>query len=168
MNCLLSALDQVRMPTVMLWPNIDAGADHISKAIRVFRDQRSPDWLRIVTNLTPEDYLRTLATTACAVGNSSSFVRDAGYFGTPVVLVGDRQAGRERGVHVTDVPPLQAAVVAALRAQLANGRYEPAVLYGDGCVSERIASSLATLRPYVQKRLSFVSTAGEGLAAKAA
>ena len=31
--------------SILLWPNIDAGADHISKAIRVYRDQRKPAWL---------------------------------------------------------------------------------------------------------------------------
>ena len=101
----LSALESVRLPTVMLWPNIDAGSDRISKSIRVFRDRVSPDWLRTITNLPPEDYLRLLAKASSAVGNSSSFVRDAGYFGTPVVLVGDRQEGRETDVHVIPVEP---------------------------------------------------------------
>ena len=98
----MSALDSIGMQTLLLWPNIDAGSDHISKVIRVFRTQErpKPPWLRTLTNLTPENYLKVLATTACAVGNSSSFVRDAGYFGTPVVLVGNRQNGRETDEHV--------------------------------------------------------------------
>ncbi len=58
-------------------------------------------WLRTLTNLAPEHYLKVLANAACAVGNSSSFVRDASFFGTPVVLVGNRQNcsgdGRPRG-----------------------------------------------------------------------
>ena len=37
----LTALGSVRLPTVMLWPNIDAGSDRISKSIRVFRDRVS-------------------------------------------------------------------------------------------------------------------------------
>ncbi len=90
---ILDALSRVRTQTIMLWPNIDAGADHISKAIRLFRDREAPNWLRTITNLTPEQYLNLLAHVSCAVGNSSSFVRDAGYFGTPVVFVGDRQEG---------------------------------------------------------------------------
>src|SRR5579885_2795965 len=104
MRELLLALEAVHMPTLLLWPNIDAGSDQISKAIRVFRDQSAPDWLRTVTNLKPDDYLRVLMSAACAIGNSSSFVRDASYFGTPVVLLGDRQEGRETDLHVTRVP----------------------------------------------------------------
>jgi UDP-N-acetylglucosamine 2-epimerase len=152
----LRALEKERMPTILLWPNIDAGSDHISKAIRVFRDQSAPDWLRTITNLNPENYLRVLSRAACAVGNSSSFVRDAGYFGTPVVLVGGRQEGREVGPHVTPVVPREADITAALRAQRAHGRYEPCTLYGDGYVADRIAESLATLTPYKQKHLHYI------------
>ena len=64
-----------------------------------------------------------LANTACAVGNSSSFVRDAGYFGTPVVLVGNRQNGRETDEHVTRVPVDKEAIAAAIKKQLDHGRY---------------------------------------------
>ena len=156
MEELLAALGQLHAQTVLLWPNIDAGSDHISKAIRIFREHVKPEWLHLLTNLTPEDYLKVLSNTACAIGNSSSFVRDAGYFGTPIVLVGNRQEGREADVHVTQVPPVCTEISAAIRAQLAHGRYAPSSLYGDGYVSERIAESLVTLKPYVQKRLHYI------------
>lgn len=155
MHQLLESLNELRMPTVLLWPNIDAGADHISKAIRLFRDRCAPGWLRTLTNLTPEDYLKVLANTACAIGNSSSFVRDAGFLGTPVVLVGNRQDGREMDVHVMRVPAVAADIVEAAIAQLRHGRYAPSTLYGDGQVSERIAEVIATLKPYTQKRLAY-------------
>jgi len=156
MEQILEALRQLSMPTVLLWPNIDAGSDHVTKAIRVFRDHVRPDWLRTLINLSPEHYLKILGTTACAIGNSSSFVRDASYFGTPVVLVGNRQEGRETDVHVQRVPPLAPDVVACVRAQLARGRYDVSTLYGDGHVAERIARGVAGLEIYVQKRLDYV------------
>jgi UDP-hydrolysing UDP-N-acetyl-D-glucosamine 2-epimerase len=156
MEALLDAVFAIRRPTVLLWPNIDAGSDHIGKAIRQYRDQRKPDWLRTLTNLSPENYLKVLSNTACAIGNSSSFVRDAGYFGTPVVLVGHRQEGREHDVHVTPVNPIAADVEAAIRAQLEHGRYAPSTLYGDGNVSQRIAEGIAGLVPYSQKRLHYI------------
>ena len=156
MEALLEALDRLRKPAILLWPNIDAGADHISKAIRVFRVGIEPDWLRTLTNLTPENYLKVLAGAACAIGNSSSFVRDAGYFGTPVVLPGNRQDGREADVHVTRTAPSADRIYDAVIAQLRHGRYAPSTLYGDGFVSERIARALGKLEPYVQKRLHYI------------
>jgi UDP-hydrolysing UDP-N-acetyl-D-glucosamine 2-epimerase len=164
MEEMLKALDRLAMPTVLLWPNIDAGADHISKAIRVFRTEHKVAWLRAITNLTPENYLRVLAATSCAIGNSSSFVRDAGYFGTPVALVGNRQEGRETDRHVAPVEPVAENIAEVVREQLRHGRYKPSTLYGDGYVSERIAGALVSLRPYVQKRLHF-ATEGQRLAA---
>jgi UDP-hydrolysing UDP-N-acetyl-D-glucosamine 2-epimerase len=157
MEEMLVALDRIAMPTLLLWPNIDAGADHISKAIRVYRTQHNPDWLRTITNLTPENYLRVLAATSCAIGNSSSFVRDAGYFGTPVALVGNRQEGRETDLHVTQVEPEAGRIAEVIQRQLRHGRYAPSSLYGDGIVSGRIAKAIAQLNPYIQKRLHFVA-----------
>jgi UDP-hydrolysing UDP-N-acetyl-D-glucosamine 2-epimerase len=156
MGELLSALDTVREQTILLWPNIDAGADRISKEIRVFRDQVAPDWLRTLTNCSPEDYLQVLASAACAVGNSSSFVRDAGYFGTPVVLVGDRQEGRECDIHVVKADSQADAIAQAVTEQLERGTYPASTLYGDGFVAKRVADALATLTPYVQKRLHYI------------
>jgi UDP-hydrolysing UDP-N-acetyl-D-glucosamine 2-epimerase len=153
---ILEALRRIAMPTVLLWPNIDAGSDHVTKAIRVFRDQERPTWLRTLINLPPEVYLKVLAGAACAVGNSSSFVRDASYFGTPVALVGNRQDGRETDVHVVRVIPSADRVAECVRAQLKHGRYAPSTLYGDGHVSGRISAAIAHLNPYIQKRLFYI------------
>jgi UDP-hydrolysing UDP-N-acetyl-D-glucosamine 2-epimerase len=156
MDNLLNALEDLRMPTVLLWPNIDAGSDHISRAIRAFRDRLQPDWLRTITNLSLENYLKVLANSSCAVGNSSSFIRDASFLGTPVVMVGRRQEGREMDENVICVPPVTQEITAAVRAQLAHGHFKTSTLYGDGYVSERIADSLVLLEPYVQKRLHYI------------
>jgi UDP-hydrolysing UDP-N-acetyl-D-glucosamine 2-epimerase len=159
MHAVMSALQGVAMPTLILWPNIDAGSDVISKIIREARADHGANFFRTLTNLTPEDYLRVLRATACAVGNSSSFVRDAGYFGTPVTLVGNRQNHREHDHHVVHAEPTAERVEHVLRQQLAHGRYAPSTLYGDGHVAARIAHALATLQPYVQKHLSYVQSA---------
>nr|MBA3845226.1 UDP-N-acetylglucosamine 2-epimerase (hydrolyzing) [Planctomycetota bacterium] len=136
MEQLLHALDELAMPTLMLWPNIDAGSDHIAKMIRAFRERHRPQWLRLITNLAPEDFQRALSATVCAVGNSSSFVRDAGHFGTPVVLVGARQNGREHDVNAIHADPIAGEIAAQIRKQLEHGRYPASTLYGDGYVSE--------------------------------
>lgn len=153
----LTALNQLRFPTVMLWPNIDAGSDHISKTLRVFRDQHKPDWLRFITNLHPVLFQAVLKSCAVAIGNSSSFVRDSTFTGTPVVLIGDRQYGREAGRNTIRVVPARREIESAIRQQLGHGRYEPDNLYGDGRVSPRIADVLASVNPFVQKRLDYIN-----------
>ena len=152
---LLCALAELAMPTVWLWPNIDAGSDHVSQTIRRFRETHSADWLHLIKNFPPEDYLKVLANAACAIGNSSSFVRDSSFLGTPVVLVGDRQQGRERAQNVLPVAPESGAILGAAKQQLANGHYAPSNLYGNGVASERITSLLTKVEPYIQKRLAY-------------
>ncbi|MDP6491697.1 MAG: UDP-N-acetylglucosamine 2-epimerase [Kiritimatiellia bacterium] len=154
---ILAALDERRHPTVWLWPNIDAGADHISKTLRRYREKH-PDngWLHLIKNLEPELFQKALKRTVCAIGNSSSFIRDTTFTGTPVVLVGDRQEGREIAQNVMPVPCQREAIARAIRQHVEHGRYAPSSLYGTGNASARIADKLAEVDTYVQKRLHFI------------
>ncbi|WP_135553128.1 UDP-N-acetylglucosamine 2-epimerase [Paenibacillus cymbidii] len=157
MEQLLAAAEQSGLQLVLLWPNIDAGGDRVSAVIRRFREARPDAPLRAYKNVEPGVYLPLLARAACAVGNSSSFVREASFVGTPVVLVGSRQDGRERCGSVRRVEPAQADIAAAVAAQLAGGRHEPCRLYGVPGVSARIAGMIAGLAPYSQKRLAYAA-----------
>lgn len=156
-GALIEALHRLHHPAVWLWPNIDAGADHISKALRTYRELRNGhDWLRLMKNLDPTTFQKALKECSCAVGNSSSFVRDTSFTGTPVVLVGDRQEGRELAENAVTVGTDEKKIEDAIRKQLAHGRYEPATLYGEGNASSRIAAQLAEVEPYTQKRLYYI------------
>jgi UDP-hydrolysing UDP-N-acetyl-D-glucosamine 2-epimerase len=154
MEDVLSALYASGEHVVLLWPNIDSGADSISKTIRQFREKMQPYW-RYETNVEPEAYLQLLADAMVCVGNSSSFVRDAGYFGSPVVLVGNRQDGRECAENVLRVPVSHHAIGKAIRKQREHGRYPPSDLYGSPGISEQIAARLATVELCRVKRLAY-------------
>src|ERR671914_2320941 len=41
-NETLMALDELRLPTIMLWPNVDAGSEDISRGMRKFRERHNP------------------------------------------------------------------------------------------------------------------------------
>lgn len=152
---LLQSLHELAHPTVWIWPNIDAGADDISKALRVYREHHRADWLHLVKNLDPITFQKCLKKTVCAIGNSSSFIRDTTFSGTPVVLVGDRQTGREHGENLVTVAPLAGDITRAIRNQLGHGRYAVSTLYGDGQASRRIVEHLSVFVPYTQKKLQY-------------
>ena len=101
----------------------------------------------------PEDFLRLLDDAARLVGNSSVAIRECSFLGVPAVDIGDRQAGRERGANVIDVRHDRDAIIAAVRAQIAHGRYPSEHIYGDGRSGERIAEVLATAPLTIEKRL---------------
>lgn len=152
----LNAVQALGCPTLMFWPNVDAGSDLIAKGIRHFRETRDLPFVYFLKNMAPEDFLRLLLGTKCLVGNSSVGVREASFLGIPVVNIGTRQQGRDRGPNVLDVPYDHEAIADAVRAHLSNGaRYEPSTLYGDGHAGERIAALLAALPLTVEKRLAY-------------
>lgn len=145
MEAVLNALKGVPHKCDLAWPNIDPSSDQIHKAIRTFT-KKPKDWLTTFKNLPPKEYLRRLANTRCAVGNSSSFVRDSSFFGTPVVLIGNRQRGRERAENVIHVPCESKAITEAIKVQLEHGRYESSDLYGDGEVSARVVAAIVAMQ----------------------
>jgi len=154
---LLHACKRTSLQVVWLWPNIDAGSDMVSSTIRRFREAEQPEWLRLVKNFTPENYLRVLGNATCAAGNSSSFVRDSSFLGTPVVLIGDRQNGREYAENVKPVGYEEDEIFSAMQSQIGHGRYQSSTLYGDGEASQRIADCLTKIAPFIQKRLGYLS-----------
>lgn len=149
----LRAIARLKMQTVWLWPNVDAGSDDISKGLRVFREQHKPEYIHFYRNFAPEDYLKLINNCACIVGNSSSAIREGAFLGVPAVNVGTRQQGRERGPNVVDVGYDEKQILKAVKRQIEHGRYAPDHTYGDGHAGERIARILAQYEPAVQKRL---------------
>ena len=151
----LWAVASLEMPTIMLWPNSDAGSDEIAKGIRTFRERHAPHWLHLFINLPPDIYIRLMNRTACLVGNSSSAIREGAFIGVPAVNIGTRQRSRQRGSNVEDVPHDRSTIAAAITAQVRHGKYEQEAIYGDGCAGQRIADVLSTVDVSVQKRLTY-------------
>jgi len=151
----LAALNELRMPTIMLWPNIDAGSDDISTGIRVFREKNKPDWLHLFKNLPTPVYIHLMNTTACLIGNSSSGVREGATIGTPVINIGTRQNKREMGPNVINTPYERGAIKAAILKQIEHGKYPNIGLYGDGFAGVRIAEILSKVDPPVQKTITY-------------
>lgn len=135
---MLWALSELKMKTYWIRPNIDTDSYLINKMM----SKTVWPFIEIKDSLRIEEYAPLLANASCFVGNSSSGIREAGYFGTPVVLAGSRQLGRERTPNVMDVPCISRNIKVAVRKQLSHGRYEPDYTYGDGFSGKRIADVL--------------------------
>ena len=151
----LGAVQALDLPAIVLWPNADAGAEHVARGIRKFREHEDDSKLHFFKNLPADDYVRLMRKTACLVGNSSSAIREGSFIGTPSVNVGSRQEGRARGKNVVDVDYDRAAIADAVRAQLEHGPHEPEAIYGDGHAGERIADVLASNQITIGKRIAY-------------
>ena len=130
---------------VVMWPNVDAGSDDVSKGIRHFRELNMNEPISYYKNFSPEDYARVLNNAVCCVGNSSSFIREGAYLGVPAIIIGDRQEGREHGENVVfanyDVNDIYDKIVYQTR----HGRYVGDKRFGNGDAGKRIAAELARI-----------------------
>jgi len=148
---LISVLKDLKMPTVLLGSNIDAGSDEVGQAVRDWMQTENPNYVYFTKHLHPDDFYRYLNASACAVGNSSSFIREGAYFGTPAVLIGSRQQNRERADNIIEVGIEPVQIKNAILNQLNHGRYQSSLIFGDGTAARKIADMLAIVEPIIQK-----------------
>ncbi len=130
---------------IVVYPNNDPGAAGIMQCWEGLRDDRK---FIVWRDLPRATFLGLMRDAAVLVGNSSSGIIEAASFGTPVVDVGPRQLGRERGKNVKNVPFSREKLVAALSAVWNGGsprRCASENIYGGGGAGKRIAEALARL-----------------------
>lgn len=151
----LMAVECIGIQTIWLWPNVDAGSDHISKRLRVFRERNPRAPVHFVKNYPAEDYARLINNCACLIGNSSSAIREGAFLGVPAVNIGNRQRGREHADNVMHAGYSADDIAAKIRQQLARGRYNPSYLFGDGQAGKHIADILARVDLSIEKRLCY-------------
>jgi UDP-hydrolysing UDP-N-acetyl-D-glucosamine 2-epimerase len=151
----LHAVDDFGLPAFWFWPNVDAGSDGTSNAIRAFREARQSLKIHFFKNFAPTDFLRLIHNSRCLVGNSSVGIRECSFLGLPVVNIGTRQSGRDRAKNVIDVGYSRADILSGIRDQVRNGHYPSDPMYGDGRAGERIAQCLASMPLTIEKQLAF-------------
>jgi UDP-hydrolysing UDP-N-acetyl-D-glucosamine 2-epimerase len=135
------AVEQVGLPAVWFWPNVDSGSERLSKALRTWTPKVPVHFVRQVP---PSDFIRLMRQCAVMVGNSSAGIREGAILGTPVVNIGSRQRGRARGRNVIDVPSEALAIVRAIHQWQTQERPEPSNLYGDGTGGLRVADAVVS------------------------
>lgn len=102
----------------VIYPNSDRGSSAIIEELERMSDDSSAPV--VVENLPRDDFLGVLNLASAMVGNSSSGLIEAPSFGLPVVDVGPRQAGRQRGKNVISVGYDTDEITAALETALTD------------------------------------------------
>jgi UDP-hydrolysing UDP-N-acetyl-D-glucosamine 2-epimerase len=146
-DALFAALEETAGQLIFVYPNTDAGSHELIERSRGLVASRPNT--HFFVNLDAVTYWSLLGQVDAMVGNSSSGIMEAASFGLPVVNVGMRQQGRERGRNVVDVAAdteaiervLNKAMSPAFRKEL-RGMANP---YGSGTAAKTIAKVLASV-----------------------
>lgn len=150
---ILKAVKETNLPTIWLWPNVDAGTDFISKELRKFRDSNPSSKIQFVRNFSPEEYVTVLNHTKCIIGNSSSGIRESSRTGTPSITIGSRQNGREMAENVICLNKSDSLIIKdKIIEQVNHGKYSQSNLYGDGTAGKKIAEILCTTQISIDKK----------------
>lgn len=130
---------------VIVYPNNDPGAAGIARCWDEIKDDR----LIVAKDLPREQFLGLLRDAAFLIGNSSSGIIEAASFGTPVIDIGPRQAGREHGenvFHCTHAPVhIRRTIELVYRAGRPR-RFPRRNPYGGERIGVKIAHALASLQ----------------------
>ena len=142
----LEAVCELALPTVLIFPNSDAGSEDMRSLIERYHRP----FMTIQRNLPHSVYSGLMRVASVLVGNSSSGLIEAPALGLPAVNVGDRQRDRVRGANVIDVPYDRQAILQAVRHALSpefrqTVRNAPSPYIGDGNVAGRIVDVLRSL-----------------------
>ena len=131
--------------------------------IEVIKSFESYPFIKTFKSLRRREYLSLMKAASIMVGNSSSGIIEAPSFGLPVVNIGIRQEGRERGKNIIDVGHDKQEIIKAIEKALTDKGFLNEVQkcknpYGDGKASQRIAEILSkieiTLR-LLQKKITY-------------
>lgn len=146
-DALFAALAQVRGQLIFVYPNADAGSHALIDRTRALAQTRAAT--HVFVNLDAVTYWSLLGQVDALVGNSSSGIMEAASFALPVVNVGMRQQGRERGQNVIDAPAETGAICAAidraLRREFRERLAGMANPYGEGTAAATITGVLTTV-----------------------
>jgi len=151
----LKAVNELNMPTLWFWPNVDAGADGTSTGIRAFREYHKLKNVHFFKNMEGDDFLVLLNNAKALLGNSSVGIRECAYLGVPVINIGSRQNKRDRGHNVIDVDYNKNEIIGAVHTVLKNGKSKTSAVYGGGNAGSSIADLLVEVPLQFHKTIMY-------------
>ncbi len=109
----VNALEEDHHQYVIIFPNNDMGSQFIITAYQKLKDNSR---FRIFPSLRFEYFLTLLKNSQFIIGNSSAGVREAPYYGIPIINIGTRQQNRAIHADIINVGYDQNSIIKALKA----------------------------------------------------
>ncbi len=100
-SCILEAIKELKIPTIALYSNADAGGNIINKCLNEYQSNITS--LKVFKHFFREDFSGLMNVCSAMVGNSSSGVIELPLFRKPYICIGTRQKGRLKAENVIEV-----------------------------------------------------------------
>ncbi|MHA1423767.1 MAG: UDP-N-acetylglucosamine 2-epimerase [Candidatus Thorarchaeota archaeon] len=157
---IVEAIKELRLQTVLLYPNNDPGNEDIIQEIEKLENF---EFVKILKSLPHDDYIDLLKNVAVMIGNSSSGIIEAATVKLPVVNVGSRNRGRSSAKNILYVEPETKIIITAIEQALNDTDYLNEIQnvenpFGDGKTAPRIFDILLNLKidhDLLSKKITF-------------
>ena len=126
-NCFLKS----RFNYVILLPNNDLGSEIILNEINKLKKKKLPNF-KILPSMRFEHYLTLLKNSNFLIGNSSSGVMEAPYYGVPTVDIGSRQKNRAKIKSKITLNNFKNIFKLINKYKFKKFRYKPLSYFGSG------------------------------------
>jgi GDP/UDP-N,N'-diacetylbacillosamine 2-epimerase (hydrolysing) len=161
MRMTLEAVAGLGIPTLVSYPNSDAGSQRIIEAINDFSVRYT--FIKPYQNLPRDIFVNLMRNAGALIGNSSCGIIEAPLLKLPVVNIGARQRDREHADNVIFVDHDASEIGRALQTALHDDSFKKRVEnclnpYGDGHSGEKIAQILAEVsidQKLVAKKITY-------------
>jgi len=146
---LLKSLKKFKnMMIIITSPNADAESIFMINLIKKFIKKNKLNNFLFYKSLGSQIYLSLLNFVDGVVGNSSSGISEAPFFGIGTVNIGDRQDGRIMSSSIVNCKPSEKSIIKSIK-RILNGKFKKNVrvmkrIYGDGNTSKKITRKLST------------------------
>lgn len=139
------ALKELKIPTIVVYPNSDAGCQDI---LNVFEKYKGLDYFHYFHNIPDSLFVNLLRRAFALIGNSSLGLLEAPFLKLPAINIGNRQLMRHHANNVVFVPHDSKTIVQQIKTWLKTPQERSAYVnchnpFGDGFTGERVADLLA-------------------------
>jgi UDP-hydrolysing UDP-N-acetyl-D-glucosamine 2-epimerase len=155
-DALMGAIKNSDLSWFWFWPNPDHGTSSISKKLRVAREKNILPNVHFLINVSPEVFIRLALRAEIMLGNSSFGIRESSFIGLPVINIGERQQGRQRGNNVLDLLSPKDSELNLQILKMAGRKFSSSNLYGDGDAGLKSAQAIAQWVPSLKRRTQYL------------
>ena len=142
----LSAIEELQIQAVLIFPNNDAGSIGIQTAI----ENKANNKIHVLRNVNREEYANLMFHAEFMIGNSSSGILEAPTFKLPAINIGRRQIGRLQAKNVINVLDFNKEDIIKAINKAKDPKFKKSLKditnpYGDGNSSGKIIEILSQI-----------------------